>query len=434
MPAIVCRTGFSSALLVVLLVAAPAQAQTPRPVDEGRAAAAGVRKIVGQRLTLFTDLPSSPEIDGLPALFEQAYPQWCAYFGQPEKPPEAWHTHGFLMRDKNRFITAGLLPAELPPFPNGYSIGHDLWLYEQPTEYYRRHLLLHEGTHSYMNTVLGGGAMPWYAEGMAELLATHRYVEGKLTLDYFPQRRDEVPQLGRIRLVRDAVAAGRLRTLEEILNFPPNVHLENEPYGWCWALAALLDGDLRYRDRFRTLGAKVRVDDFNAEVRRLFTPDWDQLCDQWEVYATNLEYGYDLVRSAIEFAPGEPLKPSGAKVKVAADRGWQSTRVRLEPGRRYRLEARGRYQLATEPRVWWSEPNGVSIRYYAGQPMGLLLGAVRADSRPATGPSALVRPQPIGLGTVIEPQTAGTLYLRINDSPAELADNAGTLDVTITAE
>jgi hypothetical protein len=425
---------FSVLLLLSALWCARAGAQALRSIDEGEARSAGIRKIVGQRLTLYTDLPASPEIDSLPALFDQAYPQWCDYFRQPQQSPDEWHTHGFLMRDKNRFLASGLLPRELPPFPNGYAIGRDMWLYEQPTEYYRRHLLLHEGTHAYMNTILGGGGVPWYAEGMAELLATHRLADGKLTLDYFPRNRDEVSQLGRIKLVRDRVAAGSLRTLPEILAFGPNVHLENEPYAWCWALAALLDGDLRYRDRFRSLGANIRLGDFNDRFEKLFAADWDELCDQWEVFACTLEHGHDLVRSAIQFAPGEPLPPAGRRVTIAADRGWQSTGLRLEQGVRYRLQAKGRYQLATQPRVWESEPNGVSIRYYGGQPLGILQAAVRPEIRSRTAHTPLVRPQAIGLGAAVVPEATGTLYLRINDSPAELADNRGTLDVTVAKE
>jgi len=37
----------------------------------------------------------------------------------------------------------------------------------------------------------------------------------------------------------------------------------------------------------------------------------------------------------------------------------------------------------------------------------------------------------VGLGATLTPQQAGTLYLRINDSAAELDDNAGSLTVEI---
>ena len=150
------------------------------------------------------------------------------------------------------------------------------------------------------------------------------------------------------------------------------------------------------------------------------------------MFTATIDHGYDFQRAAIEFAPGQPLPTGGAKITVRADRGWQSTRLRLAAGKRDQLRASGRYQVADKPRIWWSEPGGVSIRYVAGHPLGVLLAAVRPDEGTRPQPSPLARPQVVGLSAVIEPAATGTLYLRINDSPAELADNAGQLVVQVT--
>jgi hypothetical protein len=412
---------------------APARGK-PRPVDEARVLKAGLRKVVGMHLTLYTDLPSSPAVDGLVDVFDLAYPEWCRYFEVKESSGgDVWHMHGFLMVDKARFEAAGLIPAELPQFRHGFAIAYDLWLNEQPNDYYRRHLLLHEGAHSFMSTQLGGCGPPWYSEGLAELLATHRFENGKLTLGYFPQRREDVPQLGRIKLVREAVAQGKMLSVEDVLNYGPTAHLSNEPYAWCWALAAMLDGHPRYQVRFRALKAEV-TDNVTASFRRTFASDWDQLSDEWQVFAANLEYGDDLVRSAIEFASGKPPSSAGTRVKVAADRGWQSSGIRLEVGQTYRLRASGRFQLGQQPQIWWSEANGVSLRYYAGQPLGILLAAVRPEAQRAGQPSCFLQPQVVGLETTLRPTEAGTLYLMINDSPAERADNIGSPEVSVTAD
>ena len=142
---------------------------------------------------------------------------------------------GFIMKDKARFQSTGLLPADLPHFLHGYSRNNLLWLYEQPSDYYRRHLLLHEGTHGFMNTVLGGCGPPWYMEGMAELLATHRLADGRLTLNSMPANRDEVPEWGRIRIIKDAVAAGRGVTVAGVVGLPAQEFLNNDSYAWSWA-------------------------------------------------------------------------------------------------------------------------------------------------------------------------------------------------------
>jgi hypothetical protein len=396
-----------------------------------RALAAGFRRLEGEHLVLFTDRPSDPEIDILPQVFDQAYSQWCAYFSRPQQLGKAWRMHAFLMGERSRFRAAGTLPADLPQFDHGYCAGMDLWLDEQPNAYYRRHLLLHEGTHGFMHTVLGSVGPVWYAEGMAELLATHRWADGRLTLDWFPRSRDEVPLLGRIKLVRDAVAAGHARSVAEILATDPVNRFGNQTYAWCWALASLLDRDARYRPRFRQSQADVLRSDFNALLERRFAADWGQLNDQWDVFAATLDHGYDFQRAAIEFAKGEPLPPAGAKLMLRADRGWQSARLTLDAGHRYRVRASGRFQVADKPRTWWCEPGGVSIRYIAGHPLGVLLAAVRPDRRDSRQPTPLVRPQVVGLSASIEPTETGTLYLRINDSPAELSDNAGQLEVEV---
>jgi hypothetical protein len=419
----------------------------PRQIDDARAQAAGLRKIEGRRLTLYTDVPARPEVDMLPAQFDQAYPQWCEFFGVPETTTQPWRMHAFLIVDRQRFARAAALHEELPQFRHGFAWGADCWLNEQPTDYYRRHLLLHEGTHGFMNTrLLDGnharGWSDWLLEGLAELLATHTLVDGKLQMHYFPRSREETPQLGRIKLVHDAVAAGRRRTIDEVLTVNSKLQLENEAYAWCWALCALLDGVPRYRDRFHQAIADPEATGFNQRFKDRYADDWRELLDDWAVFTATLEHGHDLPRSAIEFRAGAPLAAAGAEFLVAVDRGWQSSGIQLAAGRSYRLTASGRFEIAHTPRAWPCEPNGVSLRYYAGRPLGQLLAAIRTDAaRTETGKpdelrataSPFLEPTVIGLGTTLRPTTAGTLYLKINDSPAELADNRGTVQVTIRA-
>jgi hypothetical protein len=455
-------------VLASLVFVAVAATAAP-PVDDARAAAAGIRKLPGRRLTLYTDL-AGEEIDRLPAIFEQAFPQWCKYFGVKESDHADWHITGFLMKGRGRFATAGLLSHDLPPFEHGYSTGRTLWLYEQPSDYYRRELLLHEGTHCFMFTLLGSCGPPWYMEGLAEYLGTHRLEDGRLRLGYMPKSREEAPEWGRVRIIKDAVAQRRALRLKAVIEFPPTAHRETEPYAWCWAAATLLDRHPRYRERFRQLISLVRKADFNERFYRLFESDWQQVCEEWQLMVAGMEYGYDVERSAVDFTPGKALRTHEARATIAADRGWQNTGLRLEAGKKYRLSASGRYQVAktlkgsllgrelhsrpadheggsatpapttgaptadTQPRIWWCEPNGVSIRYYKGRPLGILLAAVRPDSPPPDSTTALLRPTVVGLGATLSPTESGTLFLKINDSAGELDDNAGELKVEVRRE
>ncbi|MGH7139606.1 MAG: hypothetical protein ACREHD_28025, partial [Pirellulales bacterium] len=269
-----------------------------------------------------------------------------------------------------------------------------------------------------------------YMEGLAELLGTHQLVDGKLTLGYFPADPETVPFWGRIRLVQDTVRAGQALSIVEVMAYPINAELENEAYGWCWAIAAFFDGHPRYRQRFRQLLDEAAGDDFNRRFAELFADDWPALNIEWQTFIHEVDFGYDLVRNAIEFRAGEPLAETGQTVSVAADRGWQSSGVHLQAGMRYQLTASGRYQVAKEPKPWWCEPGGVTIRYYRGQPLGKLLALLVPDDVEENA-----WPQPVAIGQQGEmvADRGGTLYLRINDLPGELADNAGSLEVRIHA-
>lgn len=389
-----------------------------------------MRQVDGKFLTLFTDLPADEDVDALPEVFDQAVAQWQAYFNVPEQEFR-WRMFAYLMQDKTRFWKCGLFDDDLPDFPSGYTRGREFWMLEQPNAYYQRHLLLHEGTHGFMFAFVSDTAPPWYNEGMAEYFGTHRWADGRLTTGYFPADRDEVPLWGRIKLVKDAYAARKGLTLLNVMAMGGRAHLINESYGWSWGAGAFLDGHPRYRDRFRQLPKFARADNFNQKFQELYPQDWDDLLEEWQVFIGNIDYGYDFERMAIDFRTGEPLAATGAKVTVSADRGWQSSGVRLEKNKRYLLAASGRYQIVAEPEIWWCEPGGASIHYFRGSPLGILQAAVRPDRVDPTALSALLQFENIGLSNDLLPTYDGTLYLRINDSPARLSDNAGSAEVSI---
>ena len=395
-----------------------------------------IRKLVGQRITLYTDMEGE-EIDRLPTVFDQAFPQWCKYFHVDERLHPDWRLTGFLMKDRSRFAAAGFMPNDLPPFPHGFSRGDQFWLFDQPSDFYRRELFLHEGTHGFMNTLLGSCGPPWYMEGTAEYFGTHRLHNGRLTLGYMPRSRDEAPEWGRVKIIQDAVAVGRAMRLDDVLDMPPTAHRVTEPYAWCWAAVTLLDRHPRYKERFRQMAQHVRDPELNGRLRRLFADDWRQLCEEWQLMTADMQYGYDVVRSAVDFTPAkDSLSPNGEgddtrTITVIADRGWQNSGLRLEAGKTYRLTATGRYTIADDPKPWPCEPGGVSIRYYKGRPLGMLLAAVRPDNPSPGSKSALLRPMEVGLGATIVPDESGTLFLKVNDSPGELHDNAGQLQVKV---
>ncbi len=430
----------TTALLVWHLVvpaAVAAELPAPRRVDERRAAALGLRKIVGRHLRLYTDLPPSDAVDGLAAVFDAAVPQWAEYFEVDRSQLRNWRMQGFLMDDRAKFAALGLLPRERTDFVNGYCNGFELWLVEQPSDYFRRHLLLHEGTHGFMAVFLGNeenrgdtGA-GWYSEGMAELLGTHRWQAGNLQLRVMPQSREEVPMWGRIRLIRDAVRDGKVLPLEEVLAMDRRRTFSTDEYAWCWALCAFLDSHPRWHAKLRTMREHVGDRQFNVRVRQDLRQDWSDLEAEWQAFVATLDYGYDGPRMAMQHRESAPVTEQN-RLEIAADRGWQSTGWKLSANREYRVAAQGRFEIATESGVdgsdvaWPCEPGGVTIRYHEGQPLGMLLGAWRE-----AGNHQFSDAFPLGLSRVIKPPVDAVLYLRVNDSAAQLSDNRGSLTVSI---
>ncbi len=401
-------------------------------IDPATLQAHGIQSVSSSRLVLYTDLPLSSAIAELPQVFEAAFPQWCRYFGvDPARHPR-WQCKAILIGRGEHIIEAGLLPPELPPFRFGFARGREIWFVNPPSDYYRRHLLLHEGVHAFMNTILGDCGPTWYMEGIAEYLATHRWEDGRLELAYFPRQADELSLWGRIRMVRQDLQGGKFLRLEDILGLRPRDDESVELYGWCWAAATFFDRHPRYQQAFRSLPQWVRRAEFNQHFRQMVGPYWPWAEHEWALFVHTLEFGHDLSREAIDFTPGIPLPPQGREVTVAADRGWQNTGIFLDKAVQYEILARGRYQLGQHPVIWWCEPNGVTIRYYRGKPLGMLLGAVvPADQSFRTEAGSFVNPHPLGLRGLLIPSETGTLFLRVNDSPAELADNVGSLTAVI---
>jgi len=400
-------------------------------VDVRRAAAAGVRVLDGKYVRVATDLPSAPAVDELPQVFDAAVPQWGEYFRVPTAELDGQRWLACVVQDRARFAALGLMPQDNPDFVNGYARGHELWLADQPSDYYRRHLLLHEGTHAFMQSLLGGAGAPWYMEGTAELLGTHRWQDGRLKLGAFPQDKNDVPMWGRIKLVRDAAAEGKTWSLDRVLEVDNRQELATESYAWTWALSALLDGHPMYQTRFRELQRDVTDPRFNEQFRERFAEDWDDLAVEWQAYASTLDYGYDVPRMAIERRAATAVAGASRSVTVEADRGWQSTGWLLKAGRTYRVTASGRFQIARgdDGKAWPCEPGGVTIEYHQGHPLGALLGALVPASQ-ESDPS-FARPALLGLDAVLTPTADAVLYVRVNDSPAKLGDNAGSVALRI---
>ncbi|MGI9455493.1 MAG: hypothetical protein ACR2NU_02980 [Aeoliella sp.] len=419
----------------------------PRSIDKSKLVRLGLRVLKGRHITLVTDLPVSPAIDELPSVVDTAVPLLAERFGIDPDSVRDWQVLVSVIDDREKFIAAGLMPAGHEEFLDGLSMGYEIWISEQPSDYYRRHLLLHELTHSFMATQLGGCGPGWYMEGMAELLGAHTWVPRtkQLQLAVMPANREAVPMWGRTKLIREAITTKRMLSITSVMKIDNREALEVEGYAWVWALAKFLDTHPRYRERFRTLQARTLDPDFDDQFRNLYSEDWSHLDTEWRLFTATLTYGHDIQREAINWRVGgvSPVltqPTTTVRHKITATQGWQSTGYLLEAGQQYEIKASGRFVIGAEPdgAPWTCEPGGITLDYHAGRPLGQLLAAVDDRRSEATtvagllpGTSSFLHVEPIGTHATLTPKRSGVLYLRLNDSPASLSDNRGDATVSI---
>ena len=439
------------AYVLVLLSFGNLGANAELPDDE-TLKAAGIRKLTSKHLTLYTDLASSPDVDELPTVFDRAIPLWADFFEVGEQTFKGWRVTACIIQNKQRFEEYKLLPGNAPPFLHGLQMFDRVWVNEQPSAYYRRHLLLHEGAHAAMNRVFGRVGPAWYREGMAELLGTHRLSDGKLKLPYFPQDRKVVEHWGRIKIIQDDMRKGVVRSIPSIVNANTREFLQVESYAWSWALQSFGHAHPDFRDLFRSLQQEMYFSE--RGVTNKFMKEYHrrkyEMDSAWRLFLHHLDYGYDSSKETVQLSNSErsqtgllpqvgPIeKNKTLSAEVDASRGWQSTGIVLPAAMQLDLAASGKFRLAVEenrnpgkPKIEWiSEPDGVTIEYYQSRPLGQLLAAV-VNPADDSGITSLTRPQPVGRRARIDTQKGGVLYLRINERADQLHDNDGFIRVKL---
>ena len=255
------RAGTLLAMLAAcdLSVAADQLAVAPLVATAKRA---GLRVLSGNHLALATDRPvrDGDGVSDLPRLFDEAFEAWSKHFGLDPAAQSQWQAFGCLVVDRERFRAAGLLPESIPDFTNGFCDRNRFWMVDQSNPAYRRHLLLHEGVHAFTLTLCSLDTPPWYTEGIAEYLATHRLevnTDGQgssFVPTPIPARAADVEQLGRIEILRRLRATGNAPSLTDVLQSPATAHHDLRAYALSWAAVAMLSQHPAFAKVFASAG------------------------------------------------------------------------------------------------------------------------------------------------------------------------------------
>lgn len=394
----------------------------------------GFSRVSGKHIELITDLPLDDDMRELPAVFDAAIVGWCDVFEIPLASAESWRVETYLMRDRQRFIAAGLLPKEISRFINGYQLGNRLWVNEQPSAYYRRHLLLHEGTHWIMSRKFGGLGPPWLAEGMAEWLGTHRWDGRHLKMGVIPANSDEVPYWGRTKTIQEQLSQGVAPSLETILRYSNTAHQQQDAYVWSWAAVVFLKHHPDTAAAFAQLLQQPwhGSDDANRWLFTQLRPSWPRIRQQWQATLSDLDYGFDPQHGLLKLSP--KLRPLRAPqtVNVQATEGWQASGFAVAAGTHLTIHATGEYTVGSEPKPWTCTAAGVQLEYYRGIPLGRLLMTTASTLQNEPDFAQPLKIQQVGDGGEFTIAQGGELLFRINESIGGLADNSGSLEVTIS--
>ena len=423
-------------LTAQLLCTSPTSAQTtdmqrlnprmpsPMLIDDQRVSDAGVFVSTGKHINLYSDIDDADQRQEWVDLFDAATEQWCVLFNVDYKTTRPWKMTAIIMQNETRIRNAGLIPDDLPKFPAGYNRGHEFWVYLQKDDYYTRHLILHEGTHAFMQWFLGSSGPPWYSEGMAEWIALHHWDGRTLKLNQEITDKSQTPGWGRIGLLEKMLAKLKPKSLDGILDTPPTAFRDVNAYAWSWAACEFLAHHPSSKQLFAELPKRLDlpIGRFNPYLRRKLDADWNALTRDWYLYIHEANYGTNI--DAARLKPAS--KNTDGSFEIAATSSWQSTSIPVKAGESYRITGSGDFIVGQTTQPWRCESNGITVKYYDGQPLGKLMAAVTSDS------AEKITPVAVGLSeTPVRFDHDGFLSLRINESPAKLGDNGGSLKVTI---
>ena len=399
----------------------------------------GLYELVTPRLTLVSDIPFDDELKSWPSLIEQSLEQWQLYFGVDAKRMAGWHVTAMLIGDRDRLSKLGMLDG-VPGFDEGYQFGNKIYLREQPTVYYRRHLFLHEATHWIMWQLYGGGGSPWFMEGMAEMNGTHALQNGVLKLGVIPSSREKVSGWGRLRLIDETLNRGVAPSMSEILAFGNEREDHEIRYSWSWAATLFFTNHPKYGPILKKLyNNKLDYSDsLSLAFKKQLAADWKDVQIDWNGFISDLDFGYDLERSRVvrQMIPASKKNGNGdpESFQIATDRGWQSTGVMVGAGKPVRVACSGAYVLRKstdrDQQDWVVGPNGITYRFYRGNPLGCVIASVvSVGDMEQTRRWETIR---VGGDAIVRSEKPGELFFKVNEPSSGLWDNSGNVSVEIS--
>jgi len=265
-------------------------------------------------------------------------------------------------------------------------------------------VIQHECVHGVCHLTFGSAGPTWLAEGLAELGSYWR--DGDQTVDL------PVPVAS---YLQHAQPKRRLLEIAQPGRTPAGTWRD---YAWRWALCHLLANNPNYAKRFAPLAIALMEGREGASFESVYGPVAREVSFEYDQFLATLGNGY---RSDLTAWPWKAKfqrlgDAATAEAKIKARAGWQPSRVLVEEGATYEIEAQGTWRVAAAGRALDADGDADGS--------GRLAAVVFADYQ-------LSKEQPLGTSTSLRPASSGQLFLRCMDAWTALADNDGEITVTI---
>lgn len=393
---------------------------------------AGIKSFSKGQWTILTDLPIDQEIESWPNILDQALATWCQKWSIDPAVAKSWPLTIHCMGDRKLFEQSGLLDG-VPSFEDGFQQADRVFLVEQPSNYYRRHLLLHEATHWIMYRAFGGGGAPWFMEGMAELEATHRLDKNILSLGIIPDRPESVPHWGRFKKLSDSVAANGVPKLKRIIYYGNERQDRMDRYCWSWAACVFLRNHPLYRP-FLDQSSTPPLDyslKLSEQFEKSLADRWEDVERDWKLFVDEFGFGYqptlDLISLDGYIRKNNTSQASQVSMQLDTTKGWQLVDLPIKQGQGACITAEGIYAVQVRnQQAWDSTPEGLTYQYHRHIPMGKLIGGFLSldNDQP-------LDVFPVGKRHEFKAPSDGWLLLRINEPVGDRRDNSGLLTVQV---
>lgn len=326
-----------------------------------------------------------------------------AWFGQPVRQPiecvivsniAAWNTADFPERG-----LAKIAEKQGVTFYERLGRQQRVTIYSWASD----EVVMHEAVHGFCFLAFQETGPLWFAEGMAEV--------GRC---WEPEN---------LAIRAGATYVGYLKSTEpqsfrSIMNAATIDDELWKAYAWRWALCHLLVTNPNYAEDFRKFGVSL-LRNKGGDFETAFQEVLREFEFEYQHFLQNLDAGLraDLIAWDWKTPAAELARDRQASCTIEAARGWQASGLTVTAGATYSIKSSG---------TWKTDPHSTAVSADGNgrDKSGLLVGTVMNDYQ-------LTPEFDLGAEVIWTATATGILYLRCSDSMASLADNSGSLEITI---